>query len=77
MLLWCVFLFCLRVGKLLVPLLLGIVTEIHPVRIHPVQFSGRIAIPDCLRRLLISKLQPLLLPRLFASSSLFLSRISP
>ena len=77
MLLWCVFLFCLRVGKLLVPLLLGIMAEIHPIRIHPVQFSGRIAIFDCLRRLLISKLQPLLLPRLFTSSGLLLSRISP
>ena len=36
MLLWGVFLFFLRVSKLLVPLLLGIVAEIHPVRIHPV-----------------------------------------
>ena len=77
MFLWCVFLFFLRVGKLLVPLLLGIVAEIHPVRIHPVQFSGRIAIPDCFCRLLISKLQPLFLPRLFTASGLFLSCISP
>ena len=77
MLLWCVFLFCLRMGKLLVPLLLGIMAEIYPVRIHPVQFSGRIAIFDCLRCFLISKLQSLLLPRLFTSSCLSLSRISP
>ena len=77
MLLWCVLPFCLRVSHLLVSFLLGIVAEIHPVRIHPVQFSGRIAIPDCLRCLLIGKLQPLFLPRLFTSSGLFLSRISP
>ena len=77
MLLWCVLPFCLRVSHLLVPFLLGIMAEIYPVRIHPVQFSGRITIPDCLRRLLIGKLQPLLLPRLFTSSGLFLSRISP
>ena len=77
MLLWGVFLFCLSVGKLLVSLLLGIMTEIHSIRIHPVQFSGRIAIFDCLRCFLISKFQPLLLPRLFTSSGLFLSRISP
>ena len=77
MLLWCVFLLCLRVSQLLVPLLLGIMAEIHSVRIHPVQFSGRIAIPDCLRRFLISKLQSLFLPRLFTSSGLLLSRISP
>ena len=77
MLLWGVFLFCLRVSHLLVPLLLGIMAEIYPIRIHPVQFSGRIAIPDCLRRLLISKFQSLFLPRLFTSSGLFLSCISP
>ena len=64
-------------SHLLVTLLLGIMTEIHPVRIHPVQFSGRIVIFDCFHGFLISKLQSLLLPRLFTSSGLFLSCISP